>query len=99
MTTTTLLSAAIYFALGCVVLGMVLCALRLAIARALMARPSCLLLDEPRMGLAPILVAQIFDVVKNMKALGGNFRIRDRIRHRQPRQRPEERERHSRHNH
>ena len=31
MTTTTLLSAAIYFALGCVVLGMVLCALRLAI--------------------------------------------------------------------
>lgn len=42
----------------------------LAIARALMARPSCLLLDEPSMGLAPILVAQIFDVVKSMKALG-----------------------------
>ncbi len=41
----------------------------LAIARALMARPSCLLLDEPSMGLAPILVAQIFDVVKSMKAL------------------------------
>ena len=41
----------------------------LAIARALMARPSCLLLDEPSMGLAPILVAQIFDVVKGMKAL------------------------------
>ncbi len=36
----------------------------LAIARALMARPSCLLLDEPSMGLAPILVAQIFEVVK-----------------------------------
>ncbi len=31
MTTTTLLSAAIWFALGCVVLGMILCALRLAI--------------------------------------------------------------------
>ncbi|OHV78628.1 ABC transporter ATP-binding protein [Ensifer sp. LCM 4579] len=42
----------------------------LAIARALMARPSCLLLDEPSMGLAPILVAQIFDVVRSMKALG-----------------------------
>ncbi len=41
----------------------------LAIARALMARPSCLLLDEPSMGLAPILVAQIFDVVKNLRSL------------------------------
>ncbi len=41
----------------------------LAIARALMARPSCLLLDEPSMGLAPILVAQIFEVVKGLKAL------------------------------
>jgi len=41
----------------------------LAMARALMARPSCLLLDEPSMGLAPILVAQIFDVVKSLKAL------------------------------
>ncbi|SFT78331.1 ABC transporter ATP-binding protein [Mesorhizobium sp. YR577] len=42
----------------------------LAIARALMARPACLLLDEPSMGLAPILVAQILDVVKNLKELG-----------------------------
>ena len=41
----------------------------LAMARALMARPSCLLLDEPSMGLAPIIVAQIFDVVKSLKAL------------------------------
>ncbi|GAA5071344.1 ABC transporter ATP-binding protein [Roseibacterium beibuensis] len=41
----------------------------LAIARALMGRPACLLLDEPSMGLAPLLVQQIFDVVKGLKAL------------------------------
>nr|WP_272212624.1 ABC transporter ATP-binding protein [Marinicella sp. W31]MDC2878537.1 ABC transporter ATP-binding protein [Marinicella sp. W31] len=40
----------------------------LAIARALMGRPTCLLLDRPSMGLAPLLVAQIFDVVKALKA-------------------------------
>ena len=42
----------------------------LAIARALMGRPSCLLLDEPSMGLAPLLVAQIFDVVKGLRDRG-----------------------------
>ena len=41
----------------------------LAMARALRGRPSCLLLDEPSMGLAPIIVQQIFDVVKSLKAL------------------------------
>lgn len=41
----------------------------LAIARALMGRPTCLLLDEPSMGLAPILVDQILEVVKNLKKM------------------------------
>ncbi len=42
----------------------------LAMARALMGRPACLLLDEPSMGLAPIIVQQIFDVVSSLKSLG-----------------------------
>jgi len=42
----------------------------LAIGRALMARPTVLLLDEPSMGLAPILVEQIFDIIKDINAAG-----------------------------
>ena len=42
----------------------------LAIGRALMSRPKVLLLDEPSMGLAPILVEQIFDIIKNINAEG-----------------------------
>ncbi|NJL91151.1 MAG: ABC transporter ATP-binding protein [Coleofasciculaceae cyanobacterium SM2_1_6] len=42
----------------------------LAIARALMSRPRLLLLDEPSMGLAPMLVSQIFSIIKDINAQG-----------------------------
>jgi branched-chain amino acid transport system ATP-binding protein len=42
----------------------------LAIARALMAKPSLLLLDEPSMGLAPIVVTEIFGIVRALNEQG-----------------------------
>lgn len=40
-----------------------------AISRALMARPEVLLLDEPSLGLAPLIVAQIFEIIKHLNEL------------------------------
>lgn len=45
----------------------------LAIARGLMTRPRVLLLDEPSMGLAPILVEQIFDTIRELNQQGATI--------------------------
>ncbi len=42
----------------------------LAMGRALMSKPRLMMLDEPSMGLAPILVDQIFDIIKNLHEAG-----------------------------
>jgi branched-chain amino acid transport system ATP-binding protein len=42
----------------------------LAIARALLSRPRILLLDEPSLGLAPQIVAKIFDIIRELKSRG-----------------------------
>ncbi len=42
----------------------------LAIGRALMSRPKLIMMDEPSMGLAPLLVQQIFDIIKELNKSG-----------------------------
>ena len=42
----------------------------LAIGRALMSRPRLLLLDEPTLGLAPLIIAQIFEIIQAIRAQG-----------------------------
>jgi branched-chain amino acid transport system ATP-binding protein len=47
----------------------------LAIGRALMSRPRLLLLDEPSMGLAPLMVNQIFDIIREIRETGTTILI------------------------
>ncbi len=42
----------------------------LAMGRALMSKPKIILMDEPSMGLSPLLVTEIFDIIKEIKAAG-----------------------------
>jgi branched-chain amino acid transport system ATP-binding protein len=42
----------------------------LAMARAMMSKPKILLLDEPSMGLSPIFVNEIFDIIKHLHETG-----------------------------
>jgi branched-chain amino acid transport system ATP-binding protein len=44
---------------------------QLAICRALMSRPRCILLDEPSLGLAPVMVDRVFDLVKQLRERDG----------------------------
>jgi branched-chain amino acid transport system ATP-binding protein len=45
----------------------------LAIGRALMAKPKAILMDEPSIGLAPLIVQEIFKVIKRLKEEGNTI--------------------------
>ena len=47
----------------------------LAIGRGLMSRPKLLLLDEPSVGLAPLLIREIFHVIRGLRTLGMSILI------------------------
>ena len=62
----------------------------LAIGRGLMSSPKLLLLDEPSMGLAPVLVEQIFDIIRDINRQGTSILLVEQKRsdgtlHRRPR--------------
>ncbi|MDX1654091.1 MAG: ABC transporter ATP-binding protein [Candidatus Competibacteraceae bacterium] len=54
----------------------------LAIGRALMSRPRLLLLDEPSLGLAPLIIAQIFEIIQEIRAAGTTVFLVEQNAHR-----------------
>ncbi|MEC9483175.1 MAG: ABC transporter ATP-binding protein [Halomonas sp.] len=54
----------------------------LAIARALMSRPRLLLLDEPSLGLAPIIIGQIFEIIEKLREEGTTVFLVEQNAHR-----------------
>ena len=54
----------------------------LAIARALMSRPTLLLLDEPSLGLAPLVIAQIFQILETIRREGATIFLVEQNAHR-----------------
>lgn len=54
----------------------------LAIGRALMSRPRLLLLDEPSLGLAPIVIAQIFEIIEKLRETGTTIFLVEQNAHR-----------------
>ena len=54
----------------------------LAMARALMARPKLLTLDEPSMGLAPLVVKHVFEIIAQIKAQGMTLLLVEQNAHR-----------------
>ena len=54
----------------------------LAIGRALMSRPRLLLLDEPSLGLAPIVIGQIFEIVEQLREQGTTIFLVEQNAHR-----------------
>lgn len=54
----------------------------LAIGRALMARPKLLLMDEPSLGLAPLVIAQIFEIIERIRDEGVTIFLVEQNAHR-----------------
>jgi branched-chain amino acid transport system ATP-binding protein len=55
---------------------------QLVIARALMAKPRLLLIDEPSLGLAPLLVDRIFEIIEDLRANGATLLLVEQLAHR-----------------
>jgi branched-chain amino acid transport system ATP-binding protein len=55
---------------------------QLVISRALMSRPRLLLLDEPSLGLAPVLVDRVFDVIEELRSTGSTVLLVEQLAHR-----------------